>query len=242
LLRKPALASVKPVSSGNRFIDRLPRGERTRLLDRCQRVELDESQVLCEAGARIRHAYFPTSGTFISLITPVAEHAGLEVGMVGDEGLFGAVIGLGEAFSALRGLVQGKGVALRMTAGALRAELRSSPVLHARLDRYLCVLLRQATRSAGCACFHRVDQRLARWLLMTQDRAHSSHLRMTHEFLAYMMGVRRASVTEAATQLQDRGLITYRRGEVTVLDRAGLEAVACGCYQMDRDGLDELYS
>ena len=203
-------------------------------------MQLQPSQVLCEAGGRIRHAYFPTD-SFISLITPVPGYQDLEVGMVGDEGVFGAVIGLGALVSPLRALVQGEGSAWRMTAGALRTELRTSRVLHGRLDRYLNLLLTQMSRSAGCTRFHLIDERLARWLLMTHDRARSPHLHLTHEFLAYMLGVRRAGITQAATRLQDSGLITYRRGELTVLDRPGLEAAACGCYGLDRNNLDELY-
>ena len=235
------MTSASSAVSGSRFIDHLPRGERLRLLARCECVQLHDAEVLCEAGARIRYAYFPAD-SFISLITPVPGHQDLEVGMVGDEGVFGAVIGLGVGVSPLRALVQGAGSAWRMTAAALRTELQASRTLHTRLDRYLYLLLSQMSRSAGCTRFHLIDQRLARWLLMTHDRARSPHLHLTHEFLAYMLGVRRAGITQAAVRLQERGLITYRRGELTVLDRPGLEAAACACYRMDRDGLDELYS
>ena len=235
------MTSTLPAGSGSRFIDHLPNRDRLRLLARCKRVQLQDSEVLCEAGGRIQYAYFPTD-SFISLITPVPGHQDLEVGMVGDEGVFGAVIGLGMRVSPLRALVQGAGSAWRMTAGALSTELQASPALHTRLDRYLYLLLSQMSRSAGCTRFHLIDQRLARWLLMTQDRARSPRLHLTHECLAYMLGVRRAGITEAAVRLQERGLITYHRGELTVLDRPGLEAAACGCYRIDCAGLDELYS
>lgn len=129
-----------------------------------------------------------------------------------------------------------------MTAVAFRAEIGGSRTLHRRLDGYLSALPSQLVRSAGCTRFHGADQRLARWLLMMHDHARSPRLRVTHEFLAYALGMRRAGITEAAGRLQDRGLVACHRGEVTVLYRAGLEAAACNCYQLDRDGIEELYS
>jgi CRP-like cAMP-binding protein len=209
------------------------------MLAYCESVELAESQVLYEPGDTVRHVYFPTS-SFVSLITPVHGHVGLEVGMVGNEGMLGAALALGVDTTPYRCLVQGAGLAWRMTAIALRAELAREPSLKRRINRYLCMRLAQTARSAGCTRFHVVDERLARWLLMTQDCAHSPHLHLTHEFLACMLGMRRAGITTAATALQDRHLIAYHRGEVTVLDRTGLEAAACGCYRADRESFDSL--
>jgi CRP-like cAMP-binding protein len=199
------------------------------LLALCEQVELTISEVLCEAGTPTRHVYFPTEG-FISLVASIDEHPGLEMGMVGREGMLGAQLVLGVATSPLRALIQGPGVAWRVGVPAFRVVLQECPALVRELKRYVYVLMAQTVQSAGCLRFHLIAPRLARWLLMSQDRAHDAHFHVTHEFLAYMMGVRRVGVTVAAGELQRRGLITYKRGEMTVLDRAGLEAAACVCY------------
>jgi CRP-like cAMP-binding protein len=131
-------------------------------------------------------------------------------------------------------VVQGAGTALRIAAKSFLSELEQSEALQRGIDRYLYVLMTQLARSAGCLRFHQIGPRLARWLLMTQDRAHTRHFHVTHEFLAYMLGVRRVGITDAAGNLQRSGLIEYHRGELTVLDRPGLEAAACGCYAADQ--------
>lgn len=216
----------------NHLIQSLPRPDRQRLLALCEPVELTLSEDLCSAGSPTRHVYFPTEG-FISLVAQVDEHPSLEVGMVGREGMVGTQLVLGVAVSPLRALVQGPGAAWRVGAAAFAAELAHGTALKAQLDRYLCVLMTQALSSAGCLRFHLIGPRLARWLLMTQDRAQDDRFQITHEFLAYMLGVRRVGVTMAAGDMQRRGLIRYHRGAVTVLDRAGMEAAACSCYAAD---------
>ena len=225
--------------SENHLIELLPRGDRTRLLAICQPVQLELSEVLCEPGKTTRHVYFPTDG-FISLITAVDGHPGLEVGMVGREGMVGAQVALGVVTAPLRALVQGSGATWRIGTVAFRAELARSPALQRALDRYLYVLMRQLATSAACLRFHLIGPRLARWLLMTQDRAHADTFRVTQEFLAYMLGVRRVGVTAAANSLRRDGLIEYSRGELTVHDRSGLEAAACSCYEMDRQTYSRL--
>ncbi len=217
----------------NHLIEGLPRRDRARLLALCKPVELVLSEELCEAGTPTRHVYFPTEG-FISLVAQVDHHPGLEVGMVGSEGMVGAQLVLGVATSPLRALVQGAGAALRIGTPAFKAELDTSPALHKLMHRYLYVLMAQTVSSAGCLRFHLIGPRLARWLLMTQDRAHDDQFQVTHEFLAFMLGVRRVGVTQAAGELQRQGLIRYRRGAMRVLDRDGLEAAACSCYASDR--------
>lgn len=219
--------------SENRLIESLPGKDRLSLLSICTRVELVLADVLAEPDTPIRHAYFPTEG-FISLVTSVEGSPGVEVGMIGPEGMLGAHFALGVSMSPLHALVQGAGRAWKVSAGSLQRQLRSSTPLQREMGRYVYVMMGQLAHSAACLRFHCIGPRLARWLLMSQDRSGSERFRITHEFLAYMLGVRRVGITAAAGALQDEGLISYRRGELTVLDRSGLEAAACGCYAADR--------
>jgi CRP-like cAMP-binding protein len=216
----------------NHLIELLPGRERARLLSICEPVQLVLSDELCARGEPLRHVYFPTEG-FISLVAQVDLHPSLEVGMVGREGMVGASLVLGVQAVPLRALVQGSGAAWRIGRVAFSRELSASRPLQVTLGRYLYVLMAQMAASAACLRFHQIRPRLARWLLMSQDRAHADCFHVTHEFLAYMLGVRRVGVTAAAGSLQRNGLIAYHRGEMQVLDRAGLEAAACSCYASD---------
>jgi len=217
----------------NHLIELLPRKERLRLLSQCERVPLILGEVLAEPGKPSRHVLFPIEG-FISLVVLTEGHPGLEVGMIGREGMLGTQLVLGVLTAPLRALVQGPGVAWRISSVAFRGELALSVPLRRNLDRYLYVLMAQLAASSACLRFHLIGPRLARWLLMSQDRAHSNSFHVTHEFLAYMLGVRRVGITAAAGVLQRNGLIEYHRGALTVLDRSGLEAAACSCYLSDR--------
>jgi len=216
----------------NRLINALPSVDRQRFLAGCEHVELVFADVMIEAGEKCAHVYFPT-GSFISLVAAVDEHERLEVGIVGDEGMVGTSLVLGVSVSPLHALVQGAGPALRMGAVAFRRQLESSAALRQGLNRYIYVLLNQLAQTALCTRYHFVEARLARWLLMTRDRAHSDQFSLTHEFLAYMLGVRRVGITTAARALEQRSLIDYSRGKITILDNKALEATACECYKQD---------
>lgn len=223
-----------PATGVNRLLALLPRKHKEQFLAECEEVELVFGDVLTEEGDRIRHVYFPTGNSFISLMTRVEGSPNLEVGMVGNEGMSGVSLMFGINASPLRTLVQGSGTALRMKAAAFSRALENGPALVRILNRYLYVLMSQLAQTAACTRFHVVEGRLARWLLMTQDRSHSHEFHVTQEFLSYMLGVRRVGVTKAAGALHKQGLINYSRGHVRIIDRSGLEAASCACYKADR--------
>jgi CRP-like cAMP-binding protein len=235
------MSASRRIAPPNRLLAGLPTREAQRLLAACEAVELKFGEILYEPDDRIGHVSFPTD-SFVSLMIPVDAKANLEVGLVGNEGMVGTPLILGVDVSPLRALVQGAGPAWRMTAAAFSRELGRGPVLRRTLHRYLQVRMRQLAQTAACTRYHVVEARLARWLLMTQDRAHLDGFHVTHEFLAYMLGVRRVGVTRAANALQQRKLIRYHRGEVTILDRSGMEAASCGCYQTDRQTYESAFA
>jgi len=220
------------IQAENHLIARLPRQQRLDLLEHCEPIQLALESILCEPGERTRYVYFPTQ-SFVSLVSIVDQKPFLEVGMIGREGMLGIQLGLGVLTTPLRALVQGAGAAWRINARTFTRELGKNPPLRRILNLYTYVLMAQFAGAAACIRFHLIEQRLARWLLMTQDRAQSDRFYVTHEFLSYMLGVRRVGVTAAAGDLQHRGLIEYHRGDLQVLDRAGLEKASCSCYATD---------
>lgn len=223
------MSSTEPLQVVNHLIRCLPNNERNRLMLCCEPVELVFGNVLCEPNQPIQHIYFPLEG-FISLVITMEGHQPLEVGLIGNEGILGVTLLLGVADAPLKAVVQGPGSALRIRTEQFQNELRNCPCLLSILNRYLYVLVMQLSQTAACTHFHEIGPRLARWLLMTHDRAHADHFHLTQEYLADMLGVRRSSVTIAAGKLQQRKIISYNRGEISILDREALEAVSCECY------------
>ncbi|MDQ3804986.1 MAG: Crp/Fnr family transcriptional regulator [Acidobacteriota bacterium] len=223
--------------SGNRLLAALPREEYGRLSPHLEPVRLAPGKILYNAGAVVRHAYFPKGG-MICLLSTTESGRTIEVAMIGDEGMAGLPIILRSGPAPYQVVVQLAGHALRVRGEVLRAEFRRCGRLQDLLLNYTHTLLTQIVQSAACNRFHTVEERLCRWLLITRDRAHSDTLRLTQEFLSYMLGAPRSSVTAAAGVLQGRGLISYSRGRITVLDRRGLEAASCECYRRVREGIE----
>lgn len=225
----------------NQLLASLPHQESARVLACCEPVDLVFGSILCESEQTLRHLYFPLTG-FISLVITLRDHQPLEMGLIGNEGMLGATLVLGVNSVPMRAVVQGSGTALRISATDFRRELQECPELLRLLNRYLYVLMAQLSQTAACTHFHEIEPRLARWLLMTHDRAHADHFYLTHEYLADMLGVRRSGITVAAGALQLRGLIHYTRGEISILDRKGLEAASCECYDATIDDYAQLLS
>lgn len=223
----------------NLLLQQLPKAARKRLLDQCELFDLTLSAELSVRGKPLSHAHFPLSG-FISLVIDVDDYPALEVGMAGRESMLGAELMLGLAKTPWRALVQGEGKSWRIEAKALQLECKVSPELQRLMNTSLLVRLHQQALASACERFHMIGPRLARWLLMSQDRAQSDSFHVTQEFMALMLGVRRVGVTEAASEFQQSGLIRYHRGELTVLDRSALEAQACSCYAADKQLYTEL--
>jgi CRP-like cAMP-binding protein len=216
----------------NHLLAALPPGEYQRLHPLLEAVSLPAQTVLYEAGQPIRHVHFPTGGVLSLLTSPENKGEGIEVGVVGREGMAGLPLFLGARAASTRCVVQVSGQALRMRADHFQTNVRPDSSLHQLLLHYTHAFLNQVSQTVACNALHSVPKRLARWVLTVHLRAGSDSFRLTHEFLAAMLGVRRASVTEAAKRLQQAGLIRYVRGLLTVLDRQGLESAACGCHRL----------
>ena len=217
----------------NHLIERFPRGLGKHFLHRCEPFDLIAGVELASHGEVLTHAYFPRTG-FISLVIDIDTHPPLEVGMIGRESMLGSELVLGIAKTPWRAVVQGAGTCWRIEAQALRQSMEDMPALSSLVQRALLVRLHQQALASACERFHPIVERLARWLLMSQDRADADHFHVTQEFMSLMLGVRRVGVTQAATELQKGGLIQYTRGELKVLDRSGLKDKACSCYEADK--------
>lgn len=219
----------------NRLLAALPKTEFKALSAKMETVPLAFGEPIYEAGGAIKRIYFPESG-IISLLSEVDKDSPLEVGIVGSEGLTGVSVFLGVAFSPNRALVQGRGVARTMSPRAFLEACKSSEKLSQVVRRFIHSLLTQISQSAVCNRYHLIEARLSRWLLMTHDRMRSDEFQITQDFLSNMLGVRREAVNKAAGDLQRRGLISYKRGHLTMIDRPGLEAAACPCYELIANG------
>jgi CRP-like cAMP-binding protein len=213
----------------NCLLAALPSAEYRHLLAGLEPVTLRLGEVLHEPAAPIRHVYFPV-GCVVCLMTAVADHKAVEVGLVGHEGMVGMALVLGAGASSVRAVVAASGTALRMESTRFRETFLQCLSLQQELHRYTYTMLALARQTIACNCFHLSDARVARWLLMTSDRAQSQELFLTQSFLADMLGLRRVTVTEIAGRLWRRKLIACGRGWIRILDRPGLEAAACRCY------------
>jgi CRP-like cAMP-binding protein len=213
----------------NRLLEELPSRTFKSLCTESELVELTTGDVVCEPRERIRDVYFPTE-SFLSLVAKVAGDACLEVALVGDEGMIGVPLLLGADTQPLRVLVQGSGKAWRMKAEIFKRMTDTNRPLRRALNKYVLSRLAQIEQNAICAKVHQVEARLARRLVMMQDRSHSDQFHATQESLASMLGVRRSSVTSVAVRFQRKNLIQYNRGTLAVLDRKGLEKISCECY------------
>ena len=226
-------ANEAPVA--NSLLAALPGAHYQRLLAGLEPLTLRFGAVLQEPGAPIQHVYFPVD-CIISLMATAADREALEVGTIGYEGMVGISVALGKDASSVRAVVQASGTALRMSAQRFRSAFRQCPPLQVELCRYAAAKLAWARQALACHRFHTNEGRLARSLLMTGDRARSEELFLTQAQLARMLGVRRATVNEAAAPLQQRNLIRYSRGRIRILDRQGLEAASCRCYAISAAG------
>lgn len=223
----------------NNLLAALPEPIRGRLFPHLELVEMPLGEVLYESGCQLHYVYFPTT-SIVSLLYVMEDGASAEIAVVGKEGILGVAIFMGGETTPSRAIVQSGGHGFRLKARLLKEEFnRAGPMMHLLL-RYTQALITQMSQTAVCNRHHSVHQQLCRWLLLSLDRLPSSKLTMTQELIANMLGVRREGVTEAAGKLQNAGLILYSRGQITILDRKGLEAQACECYQVVKKEFDRL--
>jgi CRP-like cAMP-binding protein len=223
----------------NHLLAALPLAERARLFPHLQLVPMPLGKVLYESGDVLRHVYFPTDA-IVSLLYVLADGESAEISVVGNEGLIGVALFMGGETTPSRAIVQSSGHAYRLPGQRLKAEFHRNGQMQLLLLRYTQALLTQMAQTAVCNRHHSVDQQLCRWLLLSLDRLPSNRLVMTQELIANMLGVRREGVTEAAGKLQKLGVITYRRGQITVLDRPQLEELCCECYAVVKKESDRL--
>jgi CRP-like cAMP-binding protein len=239
--REPRSASEPSFPRENHILDALPAEERERLFPHLKLTEMPLGMALYEPGDTLRHVYFPTD-SIVSLLYVMKDGASAEIAVVGNEGAIGLAVFMGGETTPSRAIVQSAGLAYRLTRQRLKNEFnRHGNLLHVLL-RYTQSLIAQMAQTAACNRHHSLDQQLCRWLLLSLDRLRSNELNMTQELIANMLGVRREGVTTAAGRLQELGVIKYRRGHITVLNRPKLEKLACECYAAVKKETDRLLS
>lgn len=234
------MADTPKPQNENRILAALPSAEYELVVPHLEKVSLKRGQILQMPDQRIDFLYFPTT-CMISLLAALEGGETVETGVVGAEGLVGISVVLGVETSTSEALVQADGEAFRMKARALGPLIRNGGVLHDSLLRYIHTIFAQISQTAACNRAHSLSERLARWLLLTHDRLGRDEFEFTHEFLARMLGTRRAGVSVAASTLREAGAIGYTRGRVTILDRKGLENAACECYRIVKSEFDRLF-
>jgi CRP-like cAMP-binding protein len=235
------MAALPDSPHQNHLLDALPTENYGRLSSHAELIQLNLGDVLYEPGVKMQHVYFPTTA-IISLLYVMEDGASAEIAVVGNEGMLGISLFMGGDTTPSRAVVQNAGHGYRIKASLLKVEFdQFGPTMHLLL-RYTQALITQMAQTAVCNRHHTIDQQLCRWLLLSLDRLPSNEVAMTQELIANMLGVRREGVTEAAGKLQDAGLILYRRGHITVLDRKGLEKRACECYQVVKTETDRILS
>ena len=217
----------------NHLLARLPEADYQRIASKLEPMELELGHVLYQNAQRLEYLYFPTTA-MVSLLYTMADGMTAEVGITGNEGVVGIALFLGDDTAPNQAVVQIKGTALRLSASTVQAEFKRGEAFQYVLLRYTQALITQISQTAICNRLHPVEQRFCRWILLSHDRVKADELEMTQELIATMLGGRRESVTVAAGRLQDRGLLRYARGHITILDRPGLEAVVCECYEIVR--------
>jgi CRP-like cAMP-binding protein len=223
----------------NALLGALPGIDWNRVRQYLHPMEASARMILCEPDARLSHAYFPTS-SIISIQRVTVDGASTEVASVGNEGVFGVTLIMGDSVTGNRAVVQSRGQMYRLRSDILNEEFSRGGAMQHLLLRYAHARLACLAQAAACNRRHSIDQQLCRWILLSLDRLASEEITMTHEALANTLGVRREGITEAARRLQTAGLITYRRGRITIIDRHGLEASCCECYGAVRREYDRL--
>jgi CRP-like cAMP-binding protein len=224
------VAASLPVAESNTLLAGLPPRARKQFLSLCEPFEMEFGAVLCDVETSYRRAFFPTSG-LISLVSVLHDHNPLEMALIGQDGMLGATLLLGITTAPIRAVVHAPGMALTITVGKLQQQIRDSAALRKIMSRYLYLRLVELSMVGGCIRYHRIEQRLARALLLAHDGSRDDSFYLTHGYLADMLGVRRSSITIAAGDLQERKLISYTRGNIRMLDRLGMEAMSCECYE-----------